>query len=685
MPLDPVQSLTGLEQVARDAARKHFERRSLTPLPISRVHQQADEAISQFQAAAKDKGVTVDCAASCDTCCHRRIAVSEFEIESICAYLRENQMAVEPPAEPYAEHAPCILLKERLCSVYTVRPIACRAKNSLSVEQCRQWLAGQRAEVEIESLGPQTQILPAVIRGLLTGANDAGKPLQRYDLGLGVAEMMTTGKLTASSQFKEVPTEETIQLEGDRPKLAELFAGVTGFTEALQQEPAAARKMLARLPHGARLVRSLQSPLVYESAAQIEEERVRIKAVFDQLTHEEYDRTEALEVLSQFAVTFEWLFHGRSDRELFEPFGQIVSERVLKPLAPWLLEPMPSNRRPGKLRLAYISPQLRNANGSRWALKLAQAHPREHIEFIALDVGPTQDHITSEWKRLADRFYRLEGPVLEMGRFIRELDLDVLIFTDVGIDGISNVLGSMRLARRQCAGWGGPWTSGLAGMDFYIAGERMLDGVNPNDFTEQLVRLPGVGVVYDRRFVPTPKKLDRKLPFEPFMMCAQSIYKCHPDWDGMYAMLTDRLNLPIAFSQSHYPAAAAKVGQRLQRSGVKAWFYPRLTEEGYAEVLMRSAASIDTPYYNGGITAIEALSMGVPIVTLPTPQMRGRFGKAFMEHVGMGDWVASSPEDYVDKALNWQAMREALAKSDVEALYEDRGVTTALNEWLLNE
>jgi predicted O-linked N-acetylglucosamine transferase (SPINDLY family) len=152
----------------------------------------------------------------------------------------------------------------------------------------------------------------------------------------------------------------------------------------------------------------------------------------------------------------------------------------------------------------------------------------------------------------------------------------------------------------------------------------------------------------------------------------------------MFAELTNRAAVPIAFSQSHYPAAAARVGERFGRSGVKAWFYPRLTEEGYAEVLMRSAVSIDTPYYNGGITAIEALTMGVPIVTHPTSQMRGRFGKAFMEHVGMGDWVATSREDYVEKALNWQEMREALAKANPEALYEDAGVTEALNNWILN-
>ena len=106
-------------------------------------------------------------------------------------------------------------------------------------------------------------------------------------------------------------------------------------------------------------------------------------------------------------------------------------------------------------------------------------------------------------------------------------------------------------------------------------------------------------------------------------------------------------------------------------------------EPVYAELLSRCAISVDTPYYNGGITAIEALAHGTPILTLPTDSMRGRYGRAFMTAVGMGQWVAASPEDYVQKARQWKEMREAMRQADTGALFEDRGITDALNRWLL--
>lgn len=451
----------------------------------------------------------------------------------------------------------------------------------------------------------------------------------------------------------------------------------------LQADPALARKSMAGLPLGYRLARSLQSHLFCKSPAEVTEERERVKSVIRALDHQEYDPLDALTVIDNNGVSFPWLFHGRSDRELLEPFARVFERRIIGAVAPELLEPM-GPRKPGKLRVGYASPQLRRTNASRWALKWVRSHPREEMEIYAFDIGPMQDALTDEWKQSVDEFYRLTGSPLKVAALIRDLDLDVLMFTDVGIDGSSYVLASMRLARRQCAAWGGPSTTGLANVDYYIAGELMLDEHAEEEFTEKLVRLPGTGVDYERRFVPVPVQRERKMPFEPFMNCTQTLYKCHPDWDFMLADLSNRLQLPIAFTQCQYDVDQLRYAERFKASGVNFYFYPRLIEEGYAQILQKSALSIDTPYYNGGVTAIDALALGTPILTLPTPSIRGRFGKAFMERIGMGHWVAKDPVDYVEKALAWKDIRADMAKADTDVLFEDERITPALNAWLLN-
>jgi len=61
--------------------------------------------------------------------------------------------------------------------------------------------------------------------------------------------------------------------------------------------------------------------------------------------------------------------------------------------------------------------------------------------------------------------------------------------------------------------------------------------------------------------------------------------------------------------------------------------------------------ALDTFPYSGGLTTIEALWMGVPTITWPGQWFAGRHSLSHLSNVGLSDWVASSPEEYVAKAV----------------------------------
>ena len=50
-------------------------------------------------------------------------------------------------------------------------------------------------------------------------------------------------------------------------------------------------------------------------------------------------------------------------------------------------------------------------------------------------------------------------------------------------------------------------------------------------------------------------------------------------------------------------------------------------------------------------TTAEALWMGVPTVTLSSKTLVGRQGESMLRCVGLGDWVATTTQDYVRIAL----------------------------------
>jgi CRISPR-associated protein Csy1 len=68
-------------------------------------------------------------------------------------------------------------------------------------------------------------------------------------------------------------------------------------------------------------------------------------------------------------------------------------------------------------------------------------------------------------------------------------------------------------------------------------------------------------------------------------------------------------------------------------------------------VLATADVVVDTMHWSGGNTSLDALAACTPIVTLPGRFMRGRQSAAMLKTMGLEELVASSPEDYVQRAI----------------------------------
>lgn len=174
--------------------------------------------VAGFQQISQAK---VDCRAGCSFCCWLRIDVRAHEVFLIARHLRQDW-----PAEALTElmtdleltrraltgghesgrntaPRPCVLLVDGLCSVYEVRPAACRRYLSGSVEACEaQWKSPDRGE------GPvQHPILAEPGRAAATAVHHAmfqnGYDGFSYDLPLALAEAMTDPECEARWLRKE--------------------------------------------------------------------------------------------------------------------------------------------------------------------------------------------------------------------------------------------------------------------------------------------------------------------------------------------------------------------------------------------------------------------------------------------------------------------------------------------------
>jgi predicted O-linked N-acetylglucosamine transferase (SPINDLY family) len=100
---------------------------------------------------------------------------------------------------------------------------------------------------------------------------------------------------------------------------------------------------------------------------------------------------------------------------------------------------------------------------------------------------------------------------------------------------------------------------------------------------------------------------------------------------------------------------------------------------GYIQRLRECDVVLDTIHYCGGNTSLEAISAGALVVTLPSGLNRGRHTYGFLRKMRFTDTVATSVDDYVDRAVRIATspeLRMELKKKQEEscaALYEDDG------------
>jgi predicted O-linked N-acetylglucosamine transferase (SPINDLY family) len=263
-------------------------------------------------------------------------------------------------------------------------------------------------------------------------------------------------------------------------------------------------------------------------------------------------------------------------------------------------------------------------------------------------------------------------------------DLDVIVHPEVGMTPHSYLLAALRLAPTQLAGWGHPVTTGSDAIDGYLTCAMMEPAEAAGHYVEPLVPLPGLGVDYAMPTAPPPTARNTfGLPAAGRLyLCAQSLFKVHPDMDALLAAILEAdPEGVLVFFQATAQAVTERFAARLQgllaargipaRAQVK--FLPRMNGAGFRRALSAVDVVLDTVHWSGGNTTLDAFAAGTPVVALPGRFMRGRQSAAMLEAMGLAELVARDANDYVRIAVEAAGDRERNAGLRA-AIARERGV-----------
>jgi len=645
----------------------------------------------------------VACKAGCSFCCSDLVLTTLPElaavVESVNDFtadksqrLRERLGAYEAKVAPQRDHplvvarAECPLLEDGLCTVYESRPFACRSRNSFDAGYCAAGAVDPGEGAVTPRMTEQLGIYQAGRAGF-EKALASKTTMDRFELGLALRLILEEPQrldsaIAGKTSLPTAPRAQPPMKFGYPPNVAAVPPG----TEALKLLSEGCFDEADRLlddRNVLHLFAKLKMPSMPESQDQIEESRARFLATLDKIEDLNFDpRIGVLGLLTR--QSYDVAYQGLSVKSLLARQGEVFS-KIIGRAAPHLAEPLPERRKSGKPRVGYLSHNMRASNGCRWSLGWLRNHGPA-FETYAFNVGPHEDVVSFQFKGAADHYYRITGGFAEAAKFIRELDLDVMIFTDIGLAAGDYLYATLRLARTQCTAWGHPVTSGLDAIDYYLSSELMEPENADEEYTETLVRLPGSGLVMKRPAydVPPPSRAELGLDEGFLPLMCQALLKWTPGRDEILQQAYERLEAPLTFVGSIDEAGDAKFVERMKRLGVEMRMLPRTHPQQYNRYIQTADVCYDPPDWSGGNTTLEALWAGAPVVTWPGAFMRGRHSLAFDTLAGVKGLIAKDESDFVNLIFDQDRQREAMKNCDKEALFEDKVASNALNAFLLS-
>jgi CRISPR-associated protein Csy1 len=461
--------------------------------------------------------------------------------------------------------------------------------------------------------------------------------------------------------------------------------------------------MLARDPSDwhARLGAALTLPIIPADRDALRQARLRFAAGLDRLAAADPGLAAGADPAVR-ARQLEWdnfylAYQGEDDVLLQAKYARMLHGLLAQCAADL---PAPGSRAPARgarLRIGFASAFFRDCTvGHYFKSWIADLDGSRFEKFVyALEAG--NDGVGDAIRRAADRHVRLPGDLRAAAARIRADDLDILVYPELGMHGRTFALAGLRLAPVQCAGWGHPVTTGHPTIDCFLSSALMEPAAAQDHYTERLVRLPGLGTSYTPpALAPRRSRAEFGLPADRHLyLLPQSLFKIHPDNDDVVAELLARDadgRLVLFEGENAWQTSAFR--QRLD-CALARWrvdparvivlqLRPRID---YLEVNRLCDVMLDTLRWSGGNTTLDALAVGLPVVTQWGEFMRGRQSAGMLDALGRGDLIATDRPDYVRIALEIARSpdrRESLRAAIVAAhgrLFGDAAPIRALEDF----
>jgi|GEM_PF-82514 len=310
-----------------------------------------------------------------------------------------------------------------------------------------------------------------------------------------------------------------------------------------------------------------------------------------------------------------------------------------------------------KLRIGYISPDLRDHAVGRLIVELFQHHNRDQYEIYAYTTVDVEDHITRQIQLGCDVFVDL-SPLSTAASAQRIYEDGIQILIDLAGYTIGNAASVLALqpAPIQAQWLGYPDTMGAEFIQYAIADPWLITPEIAETYTEEIIYLP-------HAFVGSPLTISNRpmtraefgLPDAAFVFCCfNSHYKITPALFNVWMRILEQVPGSVLWLIKGSETITNNLCIEAQKRGIEAdrlIFAEKIAHEDYLARYTLADLYLDTFVYNAGSTAVATCWSGLPLLTCPGSTNASRMGASICAAAGLDSLICASKAEYEQRAI----------------------------------
>jgi protein O-GlcNAc transferase len=339
-----------------------------------------------------------------------------------------------------------------------------------------------------------------------------------------------------------------------------------------------------------------------------------------------------------------------------------------------------------KLRIGYVAPSFTQVQVRQFITPVLDGHDRSAFEVF---VFPNRAEGETGWSQPVNVLPIGGLDDVAAAKLIRGKGIDVLI--DAWGHNAGSRLGvfAQRAAPVQATWLNYQQTTGMAAMDYVMFANSVVGPGMEEAFTEKVWRLGPTTTPFrpdgEPPVTPAPALKNGHATFGSFNNPAKLSDQTVTAWARI---LKGRPGSRLVLKYGYFtdPVLCAATASRFAAHGVdpkRIDFRGHSTGEAYVAEFGDIDLALDPSPVAGGTTSLEALSRGVPVLTLAGPTFYSRVSLQILTGAGLDELVAADWDDYVARAIalsasaeDLQALRERARAGFATATYRDEAAAT---------